>query len=763
MITFPHLSLQLKPEHNLPTRQSTPLLAEATYTLQPGETMLIASRMPHLIDHDATGIVTPSTHLEDHDTLFLVSSLCTVNNNAFGYQICNFSELPYTITTDTHLADFRVLTPEQLKHIKPINPSVLTFIMHQHTEVTDVYLNELLKVNDKEDKTEQYWFPTPEQPGDPTTYTPIQKRIFDELVELQTQEKLNPQDDEKSHKTFLDNFDWSDTTLTLFERQKVEELLVEFHDIFARHRFDIGTNRVFKVKFTPNDDRPAYSQSLPTPINLKDDITVELALLHKYGIITTLPFSKYASPIFAQRKPNGRLRLLVDLRKINNLISEDYVNNNHPVSTLYDAAQHMAGKKLFCKLDCSQAYHCLQMADYQSIQMLAFNFASRTFAYRRLAQGLSRSISTFSSFIREYLDTLIKADQCAQYVDDIGIAANTVLQLCINIRAVIECIRNAGLKLSMSKCHFGVKQVDFLGRTITLEGVSPQVDKVKDFLAKLKFPKSKKGLQRYIGFLNYYRNYIPRLSERLTPFFKLLKETNKFYISTELTCNFEQLNNLLLQSCQMALKQPLKDKQLIVMSDASFTAAGYAIMFEDDPQQKLQSKRKTYAPIAFGSKTFNPTQLKMSIYAKEFLAIFFAFPEFGHLMWGSTFPVNVFTDNRAVTRFFQTKIIPPALWNACDYVLQYNFVIAHVAGAMNTAADFLSRTEINPTEKLEMNLRNDIQTKAIEVNIQSSGIAEEEQLYVVRTMKMMKKHSGNKKTISEIKHKQKHTMNRKTK
>ena len=220
----------------------------------------------------------------------------------------------------------------------------------------------------------------------------------------------------------------------------------------------------------------------------------------------------------------------------------------------------MAGKKSFCKLDCSQACHCLQMTDYQSIQMLAFNFASRTFAYRQLAQGLSRSLSAFSSFIREYLDTLIKADQCAQYVDDIEIAANSVTQLCINIRAVFECIRNAGLKLSMSKCHFGVKQVDFLGRTITPEGVSPQVDKVKELLAKLKFPKSRKGLQRYIGFLNYYRNYIPRLSERLTPFFKLLKETNKFYISTELTSNFEQLNNLLLQSCQMALKQPLKDK-----------------------------------------------------------------------------------------------------------------------------------------------------------------------------------------------------------
>ena len=320
--------------------------------------------------------------------------------------------------------------------------------------------------------------------------------------------------------------------------------------------------------------------------------------------------------------------------------------------------------------------------------------------------------------MREYLDRAIKADQCAQYVDDIGIAANNTKQLCTNIRTVFECIRNAGLKLSMSKCHFGVKQVDFLGRTITPDGVAPQADKVRDFLSKLRFPKSKKALQRYIGFLNYYRNYIPRLSERLSPFFKLLKETSKFYVPTNLVEDFTNLNKLLENSCQLALKQPLKNKQLIVMSDASFTAAGYAIMIEDDPNQKLQSKRKTYAPIAFGSKTFNPTQTKMSIYAKEFLSIYFAFVEFGHLMWGSTFPVIVFTDNRSVTRFFQTKMIPPALWNACDYVLQYNFVIAHVAGTMNTAVDFLSRTEVDPTEKLELTIRNDIHTKAIEVNIQ---------------------------------------------
>ena len=310
------------------------------------------------------------------------------------------------------------------------------------------------------------------------------------------------------------------------------------------------------------------------------------------------------------------------------------------------------------------------MADYQSIQMLAFTFAGITFACRRLAQGLSRSLSAFSSFMGEYLDRAIEADQCAQYVDDIGIAAIDTKQLCTNIKTVFECIRNAGLKLSMSKCHFGVKQVDFLGRTITPNGVAPQADKVKDlFPLKTSLSEIKKSVTEVIGFLHYYRNYIPRLSERLSPFFKLPIETSNFNVPTNLVEDFANLNKLLENSYQLALKQPLKNKQLIVMSDASFSAAGYAIMIEDDPNQKLQSP---IAPIVFGSKTFNPTQTKMSIYAKEFLSIYFAFVEFGHLMWGSTFPVIVFTDNRSLIRFFQTKIIPQH--SGIPAIMSYNTI-----------------------------------------------------------------------------------------
>ena len=165
------------------------------------------------------------------------------------------------------------------------------------------------------------------------------------------------------------------------------------------------------------------------------------------------------------------------------------------------------------------------------------------------------------------------------------------------------------------------------------------------------------------------------------------------------------------------------------MTNASFRSAGYALMIEDNPDQKIQSKRKTYAPVAFGSKVFSPAQLKMSIYSKEFLAIYNAFLEFAHILWETSKPAIVLTDNKSVTRYFQTKAIPPSLWNACDYVLQFNFKRTHIAGVVNTAADFFSRLELNVTEKIHLKIREDVQTTPIEVSTSSSDVADEEQFF----------------------------------
>ena len=92
----------------------------------------------------------------------------------------------------------------------------------------------------------------------------------------------------------------------------------------------------------------------------------------------------------------------------------------------------------------------------------------------------------------------------------------------------------AGLKLTIQNCHFGVRQVEFLRRTISPEGISPQAKKIQNFLDKLRFPKSKKALERYLGFVNYYRNYLPRMAEKLNPFYKLLKTGVPINITSEL-------------------------------------------------------------------------------------------------------------------------------------------------------------------------------------------------------------------------------------
>ena len=162
------------------------------------------------------------------------------------------------------------------------------------------------------------------------------------------------------------------------------------------------------------------------------------------------------------------------------------------------------------------------------------------------------------------------------------------------------------------------------------------------------------------------------------------------------------------------------------MTDATFTSAGFALMIEDNPDQKIQSKRKTYAPVAFGSKNFSPAQLKMSTNSKDFLEIYMAFPEFPSILWEATKPTVVLTDHMSVTHLFQTKAIPTALWNACDYVLQFNFKIAHNAGPVNNAAEFFSRLELDVTEKIRLKIREDLQTTIIEVTTSSSDVSDEE-------------------------------------
>ena len=135
-----------------------------------------------------------------------------------------------------------------------------------------------------------------------------------------------------------------------------------------------------------------------------------------------------------------------------------------------------------------------------------------------------------------------------------------------------------------------------------------------ELLSKLRFPKSKKALQRFLGFVYFCRNFIPRMAEKLDPFYKLLNAEVPIDVTSELKETFDSVNEELGDACELTLTQPIPGKQLALMTDASFGSTGYALMIEDNPDQKIQSKRKTYATVAFGSNVLFPAQHKMSFH-----------------------------------------------------------------------------------------------------------------------------------------------------
>ena len=283
LIDFPHLTMQVKTASSDTTTKLQPVTTDEALTIPPTTKKTITA----FIDHpsktkwNTTGTVTPLEKFTETASLLISHSMSTIIDKRIAVRVTNKTESPYLIKKHTQIAEFSVVTPEQSKHIKPVDMAILSMIPQDDPDLT-AYLNELLRTNQPEQQNNTFWFPTPENPGKLEDHTPIQTQILKELNELKDKEKFNPQESTESQNRFLKRFDWTDTLLTAMEKQAIEDILVEYHDIFTRHRMDIGMNTEFKVKLTPKDDEAVYSRSLPMPIHLKEDLIVELALMHKY-------------------------------------------------------------------------------------------------------------------------------------------------------------------------------------------------------------------------------------------------------------------------------------------------------------------------------------------------------------------------------------------------------------------------------------------------------------------------------------------------
>ena len=107
-------------------------------------------------------------------------------------QTSNFLEYTYTFKKRTHLANFSILSPEQIKHIHPLNPNSVKHLLNNNHDDAVFYIKSLLKTSNTDEVNEIYWFPMPQNPGNGMKHTPIRTRILNELGDLEQIKQLNP-------------------------------------------------------------------------------------------------------------------------------------------------------------------------------------------------------------------------------------------------------------------------------------------------------------------------------------------------------------------------------------------------------------------------------------------------------------------------------------------------------------------------------------------------------------------------------------------
>ena len=142
ILSFPTFSMQLKHDNNSFPSINEPLLNPHEMVLQPGKLTMLSVKYQIYKKQKVTGVLQPSQNIETTDELTICASIICSKNHHY---INNIQYQPYTLKRSTHIANFSILTPEQLKYIQPIEPAPIRHLLDNNSEEAIQYVNSLLK------------------------------------------------------------------------------------------------------------------------------------------------------------------------------------------------------------------------------------------------------------------------------------------------------------------------------------------------------------------------------------------------------------------------------------------------------------------------------------------------------------------------------------------------------------------------------------------------------------------------------------------
>ncbi|KAM7298527.1 reverse transcriptase/ribonuclease H [Ixodes scapularis] len=390
--------------------------------------------------------------------------------------------------------------------------------------------------------------------------------------------------------------------------------------------------------------------------------------------------SPWASPVVLAPKKDGLVRLCVDYRHLNAVT----VRDPYPFPSIDSVMYAIGNAKVFTTLDCSQGFLQIEI-DPEDVPKTALTCHRGLFEFTRLPFSLSNSPASFQRLMDIVLgDTKYKFAKA--YMDDVIIFSQTFEEHLKHLGIVLERLRNAGLTIHPDKVQLASPQINLLGFVVDNGVLCPNEDKLHA-ITEYPQPHDVKSLQRFLGLIGFYRQFIPRCAEITNPLTLLLRKGEKWRGGEDQRVAFLQLLKAITDVA--SLKLPDLNRQFVVQTDASNSGLGAVL---------LQEHNNVLRPVAFASRTLTAAGRNYSVTEKECLAIIFALKKFNMYLDGASFQIQ--TDHQAL--FWLKNLQNPAgrLARWALTLQAYDYTIAYRKRATNIVADALSRValQVPPTE-----------------------------------------------------------------
>jgi hypothetical protein len=454
------------------------------------------------------------------------------------------------------------------------------------------------------------------------------------------------------------------------EQADVENLLVEFQDIFSSGPSDIGRTSKIYHKINTGDHPPIRQQARRIPGHRREEVDSMLQTMLEQGVIQT-SFSPWAAPIVLVKKKDGTTRFCIDYRKLNDVTKKDA----YPLPRIDDTLDALSGAKIFTTLDLASGYWQVEM-DPNDREKSAFVTHQGLYEFNVMPFGLCNAPSTFQRLM-EYVLAGLQWSTCLIYLDDIIIYGRDFGEHMARLREVFTRLRAAGLKLKPRKCHFLRKEVEYLGHVISEDGVSTNPAKVER-IVNWPTPKNVRELRSFLGLASYYRRFIKDFATIAAPLHRLTEKNKPFYWNEPCEEAFLNLKRQLTNPPILAY--PRFEVQFILDTDASDAGVGGVLSQFHDQKERV---------IGYGSRTLTKPERRYSTTRKELLAIVEYVKHFRHYLYGRQFLIR--TDHSALKwlKNFKEPVGQLARW--MEFLSEFDFVIEHRPGKSHGNADGLSR------------------------------------------------------------------------